>query len=371
MFVFAVKAKAVDFNTLLSEQLWNEGVYNGKNGIFYADLLENETALAVFSANDMVITITIYGTDCEIVDEMTVPLGGKNRYLISVSDTDSFGMSITTNKKTENFVLVNDSIELSGKTDNNYIQLVEYKRGNMNVIVNHDYVYSLANEMKYRKIEQIPLKQIQIDNPDSLMSILAAASGIGKYKTEDGPDYLTYRILMAHDCFAHVTDISPQTANADNSLMMCSADYIASAAQKVFRTDTPKPAINMLSELGYCYNNNFYYYKGKYTKSFSTTITGIEKAYEYIDNSYYIVFSDTYYEDEKQSFPEYSSAVVKYDNDGYYIHSIEMGSGLDDAFISVSPTDSPTISVKLDFIPIVIMILAVAVIGVVIWVFIL
>ena len=153
---------------------------------------------------------------------------------------------------------------------------------------------------------------------------------------------------------------------------MCSADFIDDAMNKAFRITPEKPAVNMLTALGYCYNNGFYYYTGGYSAYFCTDVKEIVKAYETADDSIYIIFRDIYTEGSNAPFSEYSTAAVEKDNDGFYLTELHMGGSLDDIEnLSSADTVSKTPDIFTKYLPLLAGLLALALIGAVVYFFIL
>lgn len=230
-----------------------------------------------------------------------------------------------------------------------------------------DNTYDRINTPKAERINSLPLTEITLPEQDKaeIRKLLIACADIMDYSdTETDLNKLMLRILYAQDNFKYIVGREPAIIQVDTALHMCDYSYIAEAAKKAFRVSAPKPTLSELSEYSYCYKNGYYYYKGGYDMYFATDVRDIVKTYQYGDSSYYIVFGNTYTENNKPESFEYSTAVVSKDKDGYYVKALHMGGDLSD----VTDTDGAgTVKKSPAWLPISIFIFAlIAAIGIII-----
>ena len=128
----------------------------------------------------------------------------------------------------------------------------------------------------------------------------------------------------------------------------------------------------MLTQIGYCYNNSLYYYTGGYNEYFATDITDIIKIYAIKDNSIYVIFKNSYTDSNTPVGVEFSSATIKKDTEGYYLSSLQMGKLIDNPRELISPdTINASGSIYTKYIPLFVILIAVAVTGIVIYFYIL
>jgi hypothetical protein len=293
---------------------------------------------------------------------------------MSVSDSsEDLCITVSVNKSNEYYRLINDSFTVTDIKPVKSVPVFKFS-GNAAAQVPPTEVYTVMNDLKLSRIENIPLRQTELsaDDKDKIMLLLKACADIADFSAADyNIDDLTKRVLYSHKNFSLLSNIPAQTGSSD-SVKMCSADFIDDAMNKAFRITPEKPAVNMLTALGYCYNNGFYYYTGGYSAYFCTDVKEIVKAYETADDSMYIIFRDIYTEGSNAPFSEYSTAAVEKDNDGFYLTELHMGGSLDDIEnLSSADTVSKTPDIFTKYLPLLAGLLALALIGAVVYFFIL
>lgn len=271
--------------------------------------------------------------------------------------------------KTQYYRLYNDAFYKSRFAPKRPKTVFEQKNGKTKAAPTN--VYSLINSLTEERIEHIPYEETVLSERDKeyILRLLLACSDLYEYnRLETDIDTLTLKVLYSHPGFVGFTDATPHSSLENNSLKLCSEEYISNVIYNVFRRKTVRPAVNMLTEKGYCYNNGFYYYYGGYTDYFKTEIHDIVKAFKSDKDTLFIVFSDTY--TETYSVPEYSCAELKKDKDGYYITALQMGSDFKSLpFKSESTTENENeLSDGIRrFLPFLVMLLTLAACGIVIY----
>ncbi len=157
-----------------------------------------------------------------------------------------------------------------------------------------------------------------------LLRLIKACADIGDYNSETtDKNELMLRFLYTYRNFEIITDTEPFPTQSDN-LKMCRTDFVKDAVYNAFRIDAPAPSPEMLTELGYCENNGYYYFKGGYSEYFATDVREIQKIIPLDDGTLYVIFSNYYQEGENPRRLEYSSMQIGRDNDGYFVIAIDM-----------------------------------------------
>lgn len=160
---------------------------------------------------------------------------------------------------------------------------------------------------------------------DELMPLIKACADIPYYDRETTDIHeLMLDVLYTYPNFRILSDISP-IADTSGALKMCDSNYIRTVMNKAFRLSPPTPTPDMLTELGYYYNNGYYYFTGGYSGYFATNVTEITHSVNLDDGSLYILFSNTYTENSRPPRTEDSAMKFAKDDNGYYVTSIDMG----------------------------------------------
>ena len=174
------------------------------------------------------------------------------------------------------------------------------------------------------------------ENPE-LLRLIKACADIGDYNSETTDENeLMLRFLYTYRNFEIITYKEPFTTQSDN-INMCRTDFVRDAVYRAFRLDAPTPSPRELTELGYCENNGYYYFTGKYSEYFATDVRNIEKIVPLDDGTFYVIFSDYYQEGKNPPVLEYSSMQLGRDKDGYFVIAIDM----DDDFTKLNSLLKP------------------------------
>lgn len=341
LFIFkSVSCLAADFDALLSEQIKEYGIFNDGCGIIYAAVVENDTMLAVIAADKAAFTVRLFGADNEPAD--TLSLNYKQTPAISVSTDDDFYVCVSDDKC---YKIVNDAFTPCEKPRSAFVKLAGYKNNALKLYTAPNDIYDLLNSLKSERISRFPSKELRDSEQNELLLLIKACADIQSYDASDfDTDALMRSVLYTHRNFMLITDTAPRTDTVSDSLNMCSEKFISAAIYKAFRITAKRPAVNMLSSLGYCVNNGYYYYRGGYKKYFATDVKGIEKAVPTGDDTLYIIFRDSYLEGGEKPIDEYSSAAVKKDGEGWYLTAVTMNSDFSDF---PAPSDAPRGSLPL------------------------
>ncbi len=364
--------RAYDFDTLLYDCISEQGLYTDKGGIIYTATIENDTMLAVISADDGIFSINIFGSENEPADVLTVDYNSKKHCRISITDSaDDFCITVQNNKQYDYYRLINDAFTVTHTKPDAAEAVAEYRNGKLKIFTKPSEIYSLINSVRLERVNHIPYEASDISETDRtlLLRLLRACADIYEYDENTAVDELMRKVLYTHKNFTHLTSVPPESSEKNPSLKLCSEKYITSAVYNAFRRESDRPAVNMLTETGYCYNNGYYYYTGGYTDYFRTEVHDIIKAYKMNNNSLYLVFSDTYTENDT-TVSEYSSAVVQKDKDGYYLTSLKMGDDFRNMTVpeNTTQTEADSVSEALkSALPFIIMLFTLAAVGIVIY----
>lgn len=372
LFIFTPAVNAAEFDLLLQSEIDSRGVRKNGDGIIYAAPSEHNTMLTIISVEKKHIIIRLYGAENEPADTLRIPLGSHDFSLSITAPAEALCVSVGYSRKTEYYTLINDAFTLSAPPRGQLSQIAAWQRGRL--IVAHDTVsvYDTLNNLKLRRADSLPLDSANFNDGDKeqIIRLLRACADIAEYDSRAYDiDELTRRVLYTHNNFTAVTKLDPKSSEANTALKSCSYDFIADAMHRAFRLEPKKPAVNMITELKYCFNNGYFYYSGGYSGYFLTTVGDIARAYEIEKDNLYIIFSDTFTDAEHEPFPEYSTATVAKDDDGFYIKSIHMGGDLSDLYEYLKPSEPERTSIIPYLLPILTVLAALAAIGTVIQLF--
>lgn len=168
-------------------------------------------------------------------------------------------------------------------------------------------------------------------------------------------------VLNNHHHFQDMSSLSPN-ATQTGSLRMCDAKYIDDIMYKTFRINTPRPAPEKLMELGYYYNNGFYYYKEREVKQ-SVKLHEITNIIPMDNGEIYVIFTDTVTTADNSSKTQNSAIKFSRDNSGLFVTAIHMGldfSNLSEHLKTPSPVE-PYIEIVWNALPMAIFILTLTV----------
>lgn len=379
MFIFicalAPNALSAHFDTIVTNAVSDKGIYDGKSGVIYASKCENNTMLAVVFTENSALTIKIYGSENEVTDFLHIDYKNKPNLRISISPPEEeLCISVTEGKKGKYYRLINDTLTLTSDKPENTVNLLKVSNQRLDVKTTPSEVIGQRNNLTRERIENIPLRELSLSEAErtEILHLLKACADIYTFNSDDYDiNELTMRVLYTHRNFQLLSNINPQTAQ-NTSIKMCSEQFIAESMHKAFRITPPKPALNMLTQIGYCYNNGLYYYTGGYNEYFATDITDIIKIYAIKDNSIYVIFKNSYTDSNTPVGVEFSSATIKKDSEGYYLSSLQMGKLIDNPQELISPdTINASGSIYTKYIPLFVILIAVAVTGIVIYFYIL
>lgn len=316
----------------LSALTIREGIFNGNSGIIYAHIIDNDKFAAISVKND-IVSANIYDTNAEPI-QFNVPVNNSNDYVFSVSENDSFYFIVTKNGKNEYYRLNGSQFTKQRLRPNSIQPILEYNGSSLSLFVSPNDVISTVNTEKERRIDDIALNEARLSERDveDIKLLLCVSADVFDYTAGDTDiNILARRMLYSQNNFKYIMGREPEITSVGNSLKLCRYDYINAAAQKVFRIDIPKPRLGELTEYGYCCHNGTVYYTGGYDMYFATEVRDIVKIYNYSASAYYVIFTDSYSENGNIPVTEYSTAIVKRDNSGYYISSIHMNGDMSDA----------------------------------------
>lgn len=299
-------------------------------------------------------------------------LGGKNKYRIEVTNTENdFCISIYTNERGEYFRLINDAFTRTIKKPDTSVPIAEYNAGSVKITADAYSVYDVLNNLKLLRVSEydLPVQNLSEKEKQELLYLVKACADLMEYNSKDYDIHTVMRhMLYTYKNFTLLSNIPPQHSQS-GSIQLCGSDFIDDVLYKAFRLTPEKPAVNMLTELGYCYNNGFYYSAGGYNTYFATDVKEILSAYTLPDDSILLIFKNEYTEGDSSAVQEISSAVAAKDKNGFYLLSLNMGGELPDIHGTVhhdTETDTEPNNVKAYY-PLFIAIIGLALIGIIIY----
>lgn len=330
----------------LSELIAEKGIFDGSEGLIYCS--EHNGTLAVISAEANSFVFTVYGAENEITDTLSFPLGGKNVYTIASAVLDGeFCAVLYTNGRPEYFRLINDAFTLTAEKPNGTVKAAEYRNGRITVLTELSDIYKTLNALKLSEINNLRIKDAALDDAErhELLMLIRSCADLMDYDRETSDENeLMRHVLYTHKNFRLLTDLPDNAAVSGGGLKLCGSDFIDEVMQKAFRRTPAKPPVNMLTELGYCYNNGFYYYNGGYDTYFSTDSIELVRVLQLSDTAMYVIFSDTYTEGDAEPLFEYSTAAVLRDEQGFYLAELDMGGDIAVPTGYSEPADAPSVN---------------------------
>ena len=208
------------------------------------------------------------------------------------------------------------------------------------------------------------------DNSE-FMPYINSCSHIRQFSGDEKDTHsLVFEVLNNHHKFNNLSSLTPSSTQT-GALKMCNADFIDDIIFKTFRINTPRPSPEKLTELGYYYNNGFYYYKAN-TVAQSVTVNEIIKTVTLDDGGVYVIFTDTFTTDTSTVF-ENSAMKFYHDSSGWYVKTINMGldfSNLSQHLKTPAPA-TPYIEFVWNILPLLVFILTVTVAIVILYKFVL
>ena len=341
VFLFTSALAANSFESALADKISEYGVYNGKEGVIYADTIEFETL--------SLLTVTAEGSDirCEVYDDtdglqltdtltlsctgaracrlLTVKSGGKNFLMFSRGSENEF------------YTIENDAFITLPVTD--YYPaaaIAASENGKITMLSEENSVYNFLNRLKAEHIKSYAftnkINSLQAEERVKIKTTLSACADIMRFDIKNYDyDTLFKYILYTHKNFRVLTDIDPESAESSalgyNSVHLVSAEFIDYIMENVFRLNAEKPPVNSLVTRGFCYNNGFYLYSGGFDMYYATDISELIATYDLGGNVVYVIFSDMYYEGDTKT-PEYSFALLQKTGESYSLLRLGMGEAL-------------------------------------------
>lgn len=181
-----------------------------------------------------------------------------------------------------------------------------------------------AGYYKNYPYEQVHLSQNEYD---SILLLLRASADIMNYDCHDTDIHkLTRYVLYTKNNFKVLGYQPVSESSGDTLLKYCDSEFVDSVLYNVFRLSPEKPSADMLTKYYYYFSNGLYYYSGGFNTYFATDVIGISEVYKISDDTYYIIFPNTYTESGASPQLEFSSAIIANDSLGYYIKRIDMNS---------------------------------------------
>ena len=202
---------------------------------------------------------------------------------------------------------------------------------------------------------------VQAFDNNEFMPYIKSCSYIRQYSVENDIHTLVVDVLNNHHNFRSLSPLTPDSTKT-GALKMCNAEYVDDIIHKTFRISVPRPAPEKLTELGYYYNNGFYYYIDR-PALYSVTVKDITKVIPLDDGGVYVIYTDTFTSDDT-STTEYSSIKFYRDSLGWYVKSIH--TGLDFSSLSEHLTTTEAVTPYLELVwntlPLLVFIITIAVV---------
>lgn len=278
-----------------------------------------------------------------------------------------------TNEKGEYFRLINDSFTKTLKKPEVSVPVLKYTSGETSVVTDPYDVYTSLNNLKSLRVSSytMPRRPLTDDENQELIYLIKSCADLMKYDSENYDIHTLMRhTLYTYRNFTLLSSIPPNHSSS-GKIALCSSDFIDDVLYKAFRLQPERPAVNMLTELGYCYNNGYYYSAGGYDTYFATDVEEITDSFKLDDGNILIIFKNSYTEGETPPIPEISSAVAAQDDNGFYLINLNMGGDLPSRQEDHAQESNETSNSVTDaYMPLFIIIISLAVIGIIIYRFI-
>lgn len=152
---------------------------------------------------------------------------------------------------------------------------------------------------------------ITAEERENITLLLSSCADIMRFDRSnfDFDTLMTY-LLCTHENFSSLTQSVPYTTSGPDGISIVNGDYIDNILTTVFQLSPEHPSVDALVDRGFCCSNGMYYYRNVFTADFHTQFQALETVYNLGGGVYYVVFSDTYYENNT-AFPEKSFAVIQ------------------------------------------------------------
>lgn len=314
----SVCAAVYELDEILDAQIRKYGVFNGETGLIYASVENFGDSSVLFTAyfTDGELGFSVFDNQdgAEQTDALSFPVGGKNRYVLSLGSVggDS-AVLLTTNGIQEAFVLRGDRFEQSYRKAVVKKELAEYRNGKIQIKTEED-IFALLKSLKNKRILESRhpnlVGELRPELRQNICNLLSACADVMSFdKNNPDPDRLMRSVLNTHQNFTALTDLPPDSGGNDK-LGFVSAEFVDYIIRNIFGSEPVKPRIDELIQRGFCLNGNRYDYEKLYNVTFSTEILDLVAAYPLGRGVYYVVFSDIYLRGDTK-IEEYSFAVVK------------------------------------------------------------
>lgn len=330
------------YDKIMSEKIAEYGVFDGTQGIVYADEknFENRNSLFLVHISSSVIQCEVYDEidGIQLTDTLEFPCTDKNVLsVVKMNGTDYVAFS--SGNTTDFYAMQNDSftrIEPISYDLATYI--VTYEKGKFTSHIPTQSIFNFLNSQKEHTIAEYPFTNsvnlISAEETAQIKNTLAACADIMSFDIKDYDyDSLFKYVLYTHKNFQILTDIPPDSGSSSslgyNNVSLVRSDFIDYVMENVFRITPEKPPVNSLINRGFCYNDGYYYYTGGFDVFFSTQILDLIGVYDIGGGVTFVIFSDIYRENDTET-PEYSFAVLQKVNNSYSVLRLGMGENLPD-----------------------------------------
>ncbi|MDD6484676.1 MAG: hypothetical protein PUF72_08910 [Clostridiales bacterium] len=332
IFFFCPSAFALGFELCapLDDCIMQYGLFDGENGVIYASSqnFQNCESLFVCLSDKGRLRCLVY--DCTDGIMLTDELAFSGDITVSLGECSGHACIIAD----KTYILLDDHFFTTQKKSVKTKDIAAKKNGKINTFSNTPQkLNAFLNGMKKELLASYGLTDIKERlNPakkQKIHDIISACADIMSYDFSDcNYDRLFTDILNTHDNFRILTDKDPnENLGADigyGGIYRVSAGFIDEIADKYFGIIPEKPPVNALSERGFCYSDQTYYYTKKYKVPFSTDVGSFAAIYNMGYGVYYCVFEDIYREGEGIK-PEYSYCFVK--DYGTHMRLMKIGMG--------------------------------------------
>lgn len=336
--VFHITAHASheDFDIVLDDMITENGVFDGENGIIYANIIyfSDYPSLLIVSVKDKKISCEVYdNTDgIQCTDILNIPTGYYTQFTLSSVSVNQYNLLMLQFGGNSVFYTVFDDcftqvydIQYTSKTN-----ILSCTKEKCTSYLSKRSLYNFLNGLKRERIAQYSflncINTISDTEKQNILALVTACADIMDFDINDF-DYNTLMkyILCTNQNFKILTSINSEYIADSGGISIVSAEYIDHILQSVFDLSAEHPAVNSLLSRGFCVDNGYYYYKNIFNTFYATDVIGIEGVYRLGGDIVYVVFTDIYRQGDN-SFPEYSYAVIRKTDSGTY-NLLKLGMG--------------------------------------------
>lgn len=339
MFTLTVSA-AENLESVLGDEIKEQGLWNGKKGIIFADKVnfEEESLLVVSVENTDVICKVYNNTDgIQLTDTLILNCAAGVCRLVEVKSGEKCYLMFSRGGTDEFYTIRNDAFITESVTDYFPVTGIAVSgKGKITPSSSRDKIFNFLNRLKEETIASYSLtnkiNQLDSGEADRIKLTLTACADIMTFDIKDYDyDRLFKYVLYTHENFKILTDIPSDTGESGtlgySSVHLTGGDYIDYIMRSVFRVEPEKPPVNALTNRGFCYNDGYYLYTGGFNAYFSTEIKDLVAAFDLGGGVIYVVFSDIYSQGDDK-FYEYSYAILQKSGEGYSLLRLGMGKSL-------------------------------------------